>query len=307
MGAMTTFAAEQATEAEFDLAEGILWDDRASLVRWVDIWKGRVLSGALREGRIVDIASVELGQTTGAVALAEDGGLLVAGARGLATISPDGAVSFGPDLLGERREVRFNDGSVDPQGRFVVGTLALGAATGEEVLLRISPDGSVETLRTGIGLSNGIGFSPDGSTIYHVDTIAGTVSSHSYAAGAFDHDEPWAHVLTDFPHFPDGLTVGADGTLWVALWGGSSIRHHSLTGELLDVVTVDAAQASCPAFIGPGLASLGVTTAQEGLQDWTDASGAIFLAEVGAAGLPVPRWAGSTTAPYWNNDKEARA
>jgi len=304
---MTTFTAEQATDAAFELAEGILWDDRASLVRWVDIWKGRVLSGALREGRIVDIASIALGQTTGAVALAEDGGLLVAAARGLATISPGGVVSFGPDLLGERRDVRFNDGSVDPQGRFVVGTLALGAETGEEVLVRISPDGFVETLRTGIRLSNGIGFSPDGGTIYHVDTIANTVSSHSYGPGAFDHAEPWVPVITDFPHFPDGLTVAADGTLWIALWGGSSVRHHSLTGELLDVVTVDATQASCPAFIGPDLTTLGITTAQEGLKDWTDASGALFLAKVGATGLPVPRWAGNTTNPYWNNDKEALA
>ena len=254
---MTTFTAEQATDAAFELAEGILWDDGASLVRWVDIWKGRVLSG--RPARRPDRRhrSVEIGQTAGAVALAEDGGLLVAAARGLATISPDGAVSFGPDLLGERREVRLNDGSVDPQGRFVVGTLALGAETGEEVLLRVSPDGTVETLRNGIRLSNGIAFSPDGGTIYHVDTLANTVSSHSYGPGAFDHDEPWALVLTDFPHFPDGLTVSADGTLWVALWGGSSIRHHALTGELLDVVTVDASQASCPAFVGPDLATLG--------------------------------------------------
>src|SRR6478735_2922020 len=67
-GAMTTFTAQQATDAAFDLAEGVLWDDRASLVRWVDIWKGRVLSGSLRDGRIVDIATVELGQTAGAVA-----------------------------------------------------------------------------------------------------------------------------------------------------------------------------------------------------------------------------------------------
>ena len=70
---------------------------------------------------------------------------------------------------------RFNDGSVDPQGRFVVGTLALGAETGAEVLLRVSADGTVETLRSGIRLSNGIAFSPDGGTIYHVDTVANTV------------------------------------------------------------------------------------------------------------------------------------
>ena len=297
---MTEFTAAQATDAEFDLAEGILWDDRARLVRWVDIWKGRVLSGSLREGRIEEVTAIELGQTAGAVALAADGGLLVAAARGLATISVDGTVSFGPDLLGERAELRFNDGSVDPQGRFVVGTIALGDETGDEVLLRVSPDGSVETLRTGIRISNGIGFSPDGGTIYHVDTLAHTVSSHSYGPGAFDHDEPWVTVLQDFPHFPDGLTVAADGTLWIALWGGSSIRHHSLSGELLDVVTVDATQASCPAFVGPRLDVLAITTAQEGLEGWTDASGAIFLADVSATGLPAHRWLGSTITPSWH-------
>jgi sugar lactone lactonase YvrE len=304
---MTTFTAEQATDPAFELAEGVLWDDRASLVRWVDIWKGRVHSGSLRDGRIADVASIELGQTAGAVALAEDGGLLVAGARGLAAISAEGSVSFGPDLLGDRRGVRFNDGSVDPQGRFVVGSMSLGAETGDEVLLRVSPEGAVETLRTGIRLSNGVAFSPDGGTIYHVDTLANTVSSHGYGPGAFDADEPWVTVLQDHPHFPDGMTVSADGTLWVALWGGSSIRHHALTGELLDVVTVDATLASCPAFIGPELDILAITTAQEGLEGWTDASGAIFLADVGTTGLPVPRWAGSTTTPRWNNDKESHA
>ena len=304
---MNTFTAEQATGADFELAEGILWDDRASLVRWVDIWKGRVHSGSLTDGRITDITGIELGQTTGAVALAEDGGLVVAAARGLATISTNGSVSFGPDLLGARHDVRFNDGSVDPQGRFVVGTIALGPETGDEVLLRVSADGAVETLRTGIRLSNGIGFSPDGGTIYHVDTIANTVSSHSYGPGPFDLDEPWTVVLQGLPHHPDGLTVGSDGTLWVALWGGSGIRHHAVSGELLDVVAVDATLASCPAFVGPDLATLAITTAQEGLRQWTDASGAIFLAEVGATGTPAPRWLGSTTTPYWNNDKESLA
>ena len=87
---MRTTVAVPITDAAYELAEGVLWDDRAGLVRWVDIWKGRVLSGSLRDGRLADIRSVELGQTAGAVALAEDGGLLVAAARGLATISADG-------------------------------------------------------------------------------------------------------------------------------------------------------------------------------------------------------------------------
>ena len=304
---MTVFTASAATGADYDLAEGVLWDDRSERVRWVDIRKGRVLSGALDGDRITDIAAVELGQTVGAVALGEDGGLLIAAARGLATISPEGAVSFGPDLLGERRDVRFNDGSVDAQGRFVVGTLALGADTGDEVLLRISPDGRAETLRSGIRLSNGIAFSPDGGTIYHVDTLPGTISRHSYGPGAFDHDEPWVIVLEDLPAYPDGLTVDADGMLWVAQWGGASVRCHTPSGDLLDVVEVDATQASCPAFVGPDLDLLAITTAQEGLEDWTDQSGAIFLAGTGATGFPASRWRGSTTTPFWLADKDAIA
>lgn len=302
------------TGPDYDLAEGVIWDDRAGLLRWVDIWAGRVLSGVLEGDRVTDIRSLDLGQTVGAVALAEDGGLLVAGARSLITISPEsavsagavsagavpeGAISVGPDLLGDRSDVRFNDGSVDPQGRFLVGTLALGETTGLEVLLRVSPDGSVETLREGIRLSNGIGFSPDGGTVYHTDTDAGTVSRHSYGPGAFDHDEPWVTVLDDFAHHPDGVSVDSEGMLWVAQWGGSRVLRFSPTGVLLATVTVDATQASCPGFVGPDLDRLVITTAQEGLGAFTDQSGALFVAEVGATGLPSPRWGGSTIHPYW--------
>ena len=133
-----------------------------------------------------------------------------------------------------------------------------------------------------------------------MDTLANTVSSHSYSPGAFDLDEPWAPVLTDLPHYPDGLTVSRDGSLWVAQWGGIQHPPPRHLRELLDVISVFATQASCPAFIGPDLNTLAITTAQEGLQDWTDASGAIFLAPVGVTGLPEPRWLGSTANPYWH-------
>lgn len=296
---MNTYEATAATDAAYNLAEGILWDDRTNLVRWVDIWQGRVLSGSLCGNRILDVTEVSIGSTAGAVALAEDGGLLVAAARSLATISPTGELSMGPDLLNDRTEVRFNDGSADPFGAFVVGTLSLSERTDEEELLRVWPDGTVEVLRSGIGLSNGVAFSPTGETIYHVDTLAGTVSSHSYRSGPFDRNEPWATVLDDLPATPDGLTVDADGALWVAQWGGASVRRHAVTGELLAVVNVDAAQASCPGFIGPGLRTLAITTAQEGLSNLTDQAGALFVADVDTSGLPTHRWAGSTVNPYW--------
>lgn len=303
MSEIPRLAAAAATPADYNLAEGVLWDDSAGLIRWVDIWKGRVLSGALDSGRITDVHEITIGQTAGAVALAEDGGLLVAAARGLATVSPTGDVSLGPDLLGERTGVRFNDGTVDPHGAFIVGTLSLTEHTDEEVLLRVWPDGRTETLREGIGLSNGVAFSPDGATIYHVDTFAGTVSRHSYGPAPFNPEEPWIPVLDGLPAYPDGLTVDAEGALWVAQWGGSSVRRHAPTGELLAVVEVDAAQASCPGFVGPNLDTLAITTAQEGLDTLTDQAGAIFLADAGVSGLPPHRWAGSTTTPYWRKEK----
>ena len=298
---MITYQSTPATPAEYDLAEGILWDDRSARLRWVDIWKGRVLSGEMLSGRVENVQELELGQTAGAVALAEDGGLLLAAARGLATVSVAGVVSFGPDLLGDRQNVRLNDGSADLYGSYVVGSLAIGETIGDEVLLRVFPNGLVETLREGIQLSNGIGFSPDGGTIYHVDTLARTVSSHSYNFGPFDTREPWVTVLdeTDLPFHPDGLTVDSEGALWVAQWGGSCVRRHAASGELLGIVHVDAAQVSCPAFVGPSLDILAITTAQEGLDSFSDQAGAIFLADVGVTGLPVPRWAGSTSTPYW--------
>ena len=293
-----------ASPERYDLGEGVLWDAAARVVRWVDIRVGRVLSARLAGDRLTGIAQTAVGQTVGAVAPAADGGLLVAAARGLATISPLGALSFGPPLLNDDRPVRFNDGAVDPQGRFIVGSLSMTGPTGTEVLLRVSPDGAVETLRSGIGLSNGIGWSPDGATIYHIDTDSGTLSSHSYGPGGFATDEPWRAVITGFPGQPDGMRVDAEGLLWVAQWGAGCVVRYDLDGGETARVEVEARQPSCPGFIGEDLDLLAITSATEGLENPGAADGAVFLVDPGVTGLPVNRWAGSTSRPLWTPEKE---
>jgi sugar lactone lactonase YvrE len=283
----------EAAPERYDLAEGALWDDRAGLVRFVDIREGRVLSARLDGDRLVPVDDVRIGETVGAVALAEDGGLLLAAARRLATISPDGELSFGPDLLLDDRPMRFNDGGVDPHGRFVVGTLSLTEPVGLERLLRVAPDGSVETLRDGLQLANGVGWAPDGATIYHVDTSAKTVSSHSYAPGGFDTEEPWVAIPAEFPGYPDGLRVDAEGMLWVAQFSAGCVVRYAPDGRELARVLVDAQQPTCPGFVGDRLV---VTSAIEHLtpEERVPADGALFLADVGVAGIPPHRWRGST-------------
>jgi sugar lactone lactonase YvrE len=272
-----TSRARIASPERYWLAEGIIWDDRAGEAVWVDIHNGDLVRN------LEAPVKTHLDGTVGAVALAEDGGLLVAGHRGLIAISPDGVVSHGPDLIGEGH--RLNDGSVDPQGRFLVGTVSLGEQTNEEELLRVSPNGEVEVLRTGLSLSNGIGFASDG-TIYHADTWVRRVSAY--------RDGTWVTVLDDFDGYPDGLTIDADDNLWVAEYGAARVRQFSPTGEVLTTVELDTVEATCVGFLPSGLA---ITTGRETATDAN--AGAIYLAEVDASGVPENRWAGSTSLPYW--------
>ena len=271
-----TSHARLAGPQRYSLAEGILWDDRVGQAVWVDIHNGDVV-------RDLDHpVAVHLDTTVGAVALAEDGGLLVAGHRGLIAIAADGVVSRGPDLVGAAS--RLNDGIVDPQGRFIVGSGALSGRSDDQVLLRVSPDGTVETLREGLSLSNGLAFSADG-TLFHVDTWVKTISAL--------RDGSWQPVLV-LDDYPDGITIDNDDHLWVALYGTGSARSYTLDGELLETVTIDTPEATCVGFLPQGLA---ITS---GAESATDANaGAIFIADVDAVGKPEHRWAGSTTTPYW--------
>jgi sugar lactone lactonase YvrE len=280
-----SYRARIATSERYSLAEGIIWDDESSQALWVDIHAGDLVRANLRRSSDSPV-STHLDATVGAVALAADGGLLLAGHRSLITVSPDGEVSHGPDLLGDREHVRFNDGSVDPHGHFVVGTLALANRGENEQLLRISPAGEVEVLRTGITLSNGIGFLADGS-IVHADTYARTVS--------VQRDGQWVTLLDQFVGYPDGLTVDADDTIWVAQYGAGLVQQFALDGTVLSTIELDTPEATCVGFVGPGL--LAITTGRESATDAN--AGAVYLAEVDATGKPENRWAGSTSRPYW--------
>jgi sugar lactone lactonase YvrE len=167
---------------------------------------------------------------------------------------------------------------------------------GEERLYRIDAAAAVSVVDEGLTLSNGIAWSPDGGTMYQVDTVPGVVWRRSYdpETGAMGPREDW---LTDIAGgAPDGLCTDADGNVWLAVHGAGEVRAYTPDGEWFATVTVDAPYTTKPGFVGPDLDRLLITTARDGLTpeqvERYPSSGKLFLADVGARGLPAPPWAG---------------
>ncbi len=290
------FSATPASDRRYGLAEGPVWDAVRGRLLWVDINAGAVHTGMLVAGRVTEDGARHLDETVGAVVIARDGELLVAGARVLYRVSPEGVVSAGPRVLAEQTASRLNDAGCDPAGRLLVGSMALDGGAAHEVLVRVEDDGRITELDSDLGLSNGIAFSPLGDRLYSVDTLAGVVWVRGYGAarGAVGRRRLFLHIAGCLP---DGLCADEHGNLWIAMWGAGEVRCYSSSGEQLAAVDVAAPNTSSVAFVGADLETLLITTASEQLsaaqlERFPD-SGRLFTVDVGVRGLPVPPWAGT--------------
>lgn len=265
------------------LGEGPVWDSRSSTLRWVDVSRGEVHRFDPATGTDTFF---EVGTTVGCVAVRAAGGLVLGAATGLYTCRDDG----GQLTLLHTVETagRFNDGKADPWGRFWAGTMA--RSDGAAVLYRLDPDHSLHTVLTNVSVSNGLGWSPDGTTMYFTDTRTGGID-------AFDHDPSSGslagrrRLITVEGGWPDGVTVDAEGCLWVALWDGWGVRRYAPDGRLLTTVEVPAQRVTSCALGGT---TLYITTARVGIEDFSDQPGAgsLFAHDAGVAGLPTGEWAG---------------
>jgi sugar lactone lactonase YvrE len=293
---MRHFQAERATQQTYQLAEGPVWDGVGQQLLWVDISAGDVHRGELRGSDIVPTAMHHVDTTVGAVVPVTEGRLLVAGHHSVYLLSPEGALTEVARLVPDEQERRLNDGKCDPAGRFLVGTQPLGDDV-HESLYSIDAVRGVEVVDDDLQLSNGLGWSPDGATMYSVDTAPGIVWERSYDGRTGARGER-RELLRVTDGSPDGMCVDADGNLWVAIWGGGEVRQYSPSGDLRGVVTVPAPHTSCPTFAGPRLDILVISTAADGLSPDELAahpdSGALFVADVGVSGLPATAWSGQS-------------
>lgn len=276
------------------LAESPVWDSRRGCLLWVDIDAGRVHRLDPRTGAD---SSTAVGVPVGAVAVRRNGGLILAAGRGFAVLDEKaGTLDW---IWAAGRGDRMNDGKCDPAGRFLAGTLTRTQTPGAAALYQLAADGAVTTLIGEVSVSNGLGWSPDGSLLYFADTPLERVDVLDYdaATGAVGGRRAFAD-LRDVPGRPDGLTVDADGGVWVAMarWG-RAVRRFTPDGRLDHVVDMPVPLVTSVAFGGPDLADLYVTTSRVGLSpaDLADqpGSGAVFcLPATGSRGLPAGEYAG---------------
>lgn len=289
---MTDF--EQVTDPLASHGEGPVWHEPWGGLRWLDMFVGDMLSLDTATGKV---RRHNVGPVVAALRPRVGGGAVFALERSFALIDSTGLENGSPvTSLGEvwaDTSVRFNDGGCDPDGRFYCGSMSVDAAPGRGSLHRLDIDGNVTTTLTGVGASNGLAWSPDGATAYYVDTLTHNID-------AFDYDP--AHGLSGRHTIarvdaedgsPDGLTVDAEGYVWVALWGGSTVRRYAPDGRLDGALELPVTQVTACTFGGRGLDVLYVTTSQQRIDTASQPeAGALFSARIGVVGLPALPYGG---------------
>ncbi|WP_261300254.1 SMP-30/gluconolactonase/LRE family protein [Sphingomonas alpina] len=248
------------------LGEGPLWDASRHLIWWVDI-KGRALH---RHDVISGANDVQpLGFRLTALGLDAQGGLVGCGDPGfvrLAVDEPTLHVSIATVIgrIDEPAGNRFNDGKVDPAGRFWAGTMDDAEESASGVLYRLDPSAAPVAVRNGIMVPNGPAFaSPD--TMYRTDSAAQRVTRVMLdEAGNMVDEQLFAQFAPD-QGYPDGMTVDADGHLWIAFWDGWCVRRLSPAGAIVAEIRLPVQRPTCPVFGGPALDRMFVTSATVGL------------------------------------------
>jgi sugar lactone lactonase YvrE len=280
--------AEQITDSVAYHGEGPVWSPQWGGLRWVDMFAGDVLS----LGPDGAIARRHVGAVAAAVRPRRSGGAVLGLERGFALEDESGQITA-LDPLWTHDRVRMNEGACDPDGRFYCGSMAYDRTAGSASLYRLDPDGSVRVVLAGSTISNGLDWSPDGALAYYNDT-------ETYRVDVFDYDDlagltnrrTLATIDPDHGR-PDGLTVDAEGGVWVALNTGGAIRRYRPDGAIDAVVEVPVKRTTACTFGGEHLDQLYITTSREGLADGDEpAAGSLFRADVGVVGQPVREFAG---------------
>jgi sugar lactone lactonase YvrE len=297
---IAALSAECVLDCGCRLGEGPVWNAEQGRLDFVDIMDGRLHHFEPRSGRHT---STDVGEHIGAFAPRRGGGYVVAVQRGIGLLdAAGGPVELVAPVIADDDDLRMNDGKCDPQGRFWAGSMSYRFTAGAGTLWRLDADGSVHTMLTGLTISNGLDWTDDQGTMYFIDSMDFGVDALDFDAATGEvanrrravdvPDDPTSpHGLT----VPDGMTLDAEGALWVAVHGAGEVRRYAPGGELLQVVTIPPLSATSVAFGGEDLDELYITCAgsyPEGFPHDRANEGGLFRCRPGVRGRPANLFAG---------------
>ena len=275
---------EMILDAGCQLGESPVWCSQRELLLFVDISGRRLLKFNPASGALESCAIEE---EIGCVAPSKGGGFVAGLRSGIWLLNEQGEKQRMLARNPEDTQVsRFNDGRVDPVGRFLAGTIDAQKLSGRAGLYRYDRRGLVR-LAAGLLTSNGLAFSPDGRTLYHSDTPRFIVNRYDYDAssGTAENRRVFVELKATASDRgrPDGAAVDAQGCYWTALYEGGRVQRYDPDGRLMSEHAVPARNPTMPAFGGSGLKTLFVTTAR----DTAGSGGGLYAAEVDVPGLPT--------------------
>lgn len=283
---------ELAYKCENEVGEGPIWDSQNSELLWVDINKGLLNRLAVTSG---EVSSLSIGCHLGAVGLYSNSHYIAAVRDGFALIDrSNGAIEYLAKVLTDDG-IRFNDGKCDPRGRFIAGTMRFQPQPGTAALYSCDETGLVTTLLEGIGLSNGLAWNQQGTSLFYIDTLSREIAKFEYDSESPRLCNRAVHYrFGDSDGLPDGMTIDRDGNLWVALWGSGRVVVIDQRGNLIEQILLPVSQVTSVAFGGANLDQLFITSARIRLTAEDLAAqplaGSLFVVDPGTSGYLEPRF-----------------
>ena len=272
------------------LGEGPVWVAREGAVYWVDI-KAPAIFRWVAATAALSRWSAPFGICSLAPSI--KGGFVAGTEHGFAFVDPEESnyeLFHNPEPLFPRN--RFNDGKVDRLGRFWAGTMDDEEEHARGALYRLNPDLNCTCIDAGYHVPNGPAFDPAGKRMYHSDSAKQLIYLFDLAP---DGSVAGKRVFARFGEgegYPDGMTVDAEGCLWVAFWDGWCLRRFSPQAELLAEVPVPVQRPTSCAFGGRDLDQLFITSARIGLDEnqlaMQPLAGALFMVRPAIGGVPDP-------------------
>jgi len=275
------------------IGEGPLWNVEEQAIYWVDI-DGKKIQRFYPETGKYD--SFDVPVKVCLMAFREKGGMIFGAEDGFYFWDPETQkMDFITHPEKGKKEARFNDGKVDRKGRLWAGTMTFEGAT--SALYRMGADLSVSKMVSEVTIANGVGWSPDNSTMYFVDSIRYVINAFDYdlATGSISNQRPFVQMDAEFG-IPDGLTVDSDGYVWCAIYGAWKVMRYDPSGKVASEIKMPVSKPSSCMFGGKDLNELYVTSIAEGLSEADKAkepmAGDLFMIKTDVIGLSEPYFAG---------------